>query len=84
MSLSEIGPRLKIEDLRERTVVVITRADRPSFATMWVERVFADCVMFQNGLTATKVHFLAKRLPDGRMVDDTGSEIQAFQYLGKV
>jgi hypothetical protein len=84
MSLSEIGPRLKIEDLRERTVVVVTRADRPSFATMWVERVFDEYVMFQSGLTETKIHFLARRLPGGKMVDDTGAEVQAFQYLGKV
>lgn len=77
MSLeNEIGPRLKIDELRERTVVIVTRKDRASFATLWVEGIFPNYVVFLSGVT--KTYFLVKRLPDGKMVDDTGAEIQAF------
>jgi hypothetical protein len=82
---SEIGRRLRVNELKERTVVVIRRADSRSALTMWIERISPTGVVFLAGGVEPPIHFLAVRLPqDLALIDDTGREIIVYEYLGAI
>lgn len=80
----EMGRELKAHELREKTVVVVRREDRALAATLWVEAINEAAVVFFAGATWPRVHFMASRLPNGSLIDDTGKRVLVYEYLGEV
>jgi hypothetical protein len=80
----EVGKRLNAADLKPESVVWVRRADRQTYATLWVERVWDDAVMFLAGATTPKLHLLAERRRDNVLVDDTGTELEVYEYKGEI
>lgn len=78
----EIGERLTVDELKKMMVVVIRKEGRPYAISVWVELISEKHVIFLAGDINT--HFIAQRLPDGRLVDDTGKEIYVHRYLGEI
>lgn len=81
---SEIGRRLRVDELREKTVVVIRREDRDVSLTMWVSVIGSDVVTFYGGAATPPVTFMTFRKPDDTLVDDTGKQVLVHEYLGEV
>jgi len=81
---SEIGRQLRTDELQEKTVVVIGRADRNSCLTVWVSEINPEFVTFYAGAAKPSFTFLTLRKPDGTLVDDTGTQITVHEYLGEV
>jgi hypothetical protein len=79
---NEIGRELKINELKERTVVIVGKENNPNLATMWVVQVGMDFVAFYMG--ETNMTFLAYLREDGHLIDDSGKRILVFEYLGEV
>jgi hypothetical protein len=80
----EVGHQLRTDELRERVVVCIRREDRSLWATMWVESISKTAVVFLAAATEPKIHFMALRLSDDTLVDDTGRKIVVHEFLGEV
>ncbi len=81
----QIGRELLAHELIPDTVVWVTREDRKSFASLWVEMVTPEYVSVLAAFDPTReVHLLLRRNPDGTMCDDTGKRIYLFQYLGDI
>lgn len=80
--MNEIGRELSIGELKPKTVVIVSREDRSVYATFWVRSITPHYVEFYSGIT--HVHFLARRLPDGSLQDDTGHHIHVHEYLGEI
>ena len=80
----EMGRQLRADELREKTVVVVRREDRDLAATMWVEAVHDNAVVFLAGATWPRIHFMATRHEDGTLTDDTGKQVLVYEYLGEV
>jgi hypothetical protein len=78
----EVGRELKVSELVPRTIVVLKKETNPVFCTVWVVKVWADCVVFFAG--ELKTDFFAKRTGPGleRITDDSGIPMQIFEYLG--
>ena len=81
---SETGRQLRVDELREETVVVIRREDRSVGLTIWVSRIGEDFVTFYGGAAKPPITFLTIRKPDGTLVDDTGKQVLVHEYLGEV
>ena len=80
----EIGRSLLAHELVERTVVVVRREDRPTAATLWVEKVTKLSVTFLAGATVPQIHFMTFRLADDTLIDDSEKKMLVYEYLGKV
>jgi hypothetical protein len=81
---NEMGRQLRADELREKTVVVVRREDSDLAATVWVEAVVHNAVIFLAGATWPRIHFIASRNPDGTLTDDTGKQVFVHEYLGEV
>lgn len=79
---NEIGRELKANELKVKTVVVVSREDNPSAYTTWVREIGQDCVVFWSGVANT--YFIVYLREDGELVDDTGKRIIVNEYLGEV
>lgn len=80
----EIGRRLEISELRPKSVVIIRRVDREIYCTVWVEFIEQEFVTFASFKPSGIVtHFLAKRIIN-KLQDDTGLEIEVYEYLGEI
>jgi hypothetical protein len=77
----EIGRELLAGELRRGMIVWLQKEGRSAIATMWVTGISAETVEFYAGVT--NIHFLARRLPDGHIYDDTGNPMAIYLYLGK-
>jgi hypothetical protein len=77
---SEIGRELKVSELKLKTVVVLHKPERP-FITAWVVAIDDRFVCF--ALNKIGMGFLAQRQGDG-IIEDTGTAIQIFEYLGEI
>jgi hypothetical protein len=77
-----VGKKLTASELKRQTVVVVRRDDRPYAATLWVETITPEFVVFLAGEPDPKIHFVVERRADGTMADDTGTEIKVYEYLG--
>jgi hypothetical protein len=80
MADSEVGRELSAAELVVKTVVVLGRVDRQIMITSWVSRVGVDFVAFYQGESNNT--FIARRLADDTLVDDSGKRIVVFEYLG--
>ena len=81
---SEIGRQLRVDELHEKTVVVIRREDRDVGLTVWVSEIDAEFVTFYGGAAKPPITFMTFRKPDDTLVDDTGQQILVHEYLGEV
>jgi len=79
---NEVGRELVASELREKTVVVLSRPDSDVAVTAWVSCIDPEFVAFTMGVTRTT--FLGKRQLGGIIVDDTGVRVHVFEYLGEV
>jgi hypothetical protein len=78
----EAGPELNASQLKPRSIVMIGHDTCKAYATVWVASVGVDYVMFLMGELNTT--FLAKRLPDDSLTDDSGKVIRVWEYRGPV
>jgi hypothetical protein len=79
---SEIGKQLTVSELAQLklpAVVCLQKDGRSLTSTWWVTEVRPDWVVF----CAAHVSFLAQRTPEDGVVDDTGTPIRIYEYLGK-
>jgi hypothetical protein len=81
-ALLDVGRELTAAELVPKTVVILGRADRAVMVTTWVQSVGVDFVAFYHGAVHTT--FIARRLPDDTLTDDSGARILVFEYLGVV
>lgn len=79
---NELGRELTAAELVPGTVIVLGRIDRARMVTAWVQVLGVDYVTF--GMGEVRTIFIARRLPDDTLVDDTGKHILVFEYLGEV
>lgn len=77
---SEIGRRLAVSELKERTIVVLMKEGRPA-ATFWF--MGADKTLAIFGAHAVNATLMLSIDGDGTMRDDSGADIKAFEYLGE-
>ena len=84
---SEIGRELRVSELQPRTIVVLQKVGSRKAATMWVEEVFPEFVIFSMGAADMHFvqHFLAQRTGHNleQITDDTGRELHIHEYLGE-
>jgi hypothetical protein len=80
----EMGRQLRADELKVKAVVVVRRADREIAATLWVQAVNENSVVFLAGATWPRVHFMATRHEDGTLTDDTGKQVLVYEYLGEI
>jgi hypothetical protein len=79
--VNEIGRELKANELKVKTIVVLSKVGRPS-ATYWVSGIGQDYVMFYAGLlNMTLIAYLRE---DGTLADDSGIQLHVYEYLGEV
>jgi hypothetical protein len=78
----ELGRELLADELAVKTVVVIALEGLDIYVTSWVREVGEDFVCFYSGVSHTL--FIAFRLKDGTLTDDTGKRIHVWEYLGEV
>lgn len=79
---NERGRKLLSHELVPRTVVLLHKVGRNHIASMWVESVEPELVTFYAGVTQTVL--ILFRQPDGTVQDDTGTEIEMYEYLGEI
>jgi hypothetical protein len=79
--MNEIGRRLRLDELKKKTVVVVAKVGNPNAVTAWVSEIHEDYVTFYMGVTKTT--FIAKRQGDD-LVDNVNSTIEVFEFLGVV
>jgi len=79
---SEVGRELLASELREGTVIVLSRPDSDQGITAWVKYIDPEFVAFSMGVTRTT--FLGRRQADGKIIDDTGVRVMVFEYLGEI
>lgn len=77
----EFGRELLASELKEKTVVWITREDRNTFATIWVAEIDAAMVIFYAGETG--INLITFRRGE-ELHDDTGVRIRVYEYLGAI
>jgi hypothetical protein len=80
--VSEIGRELQVNELKVKGIVVLQSSKRPGdFCTLWVQELGQDFVVF---LAATlRVSLLCKIREDGALMDDAGTVLRVYEYLGK-
>lgn len=77
----EIGRKLLAHELKTKTVVVLYRPSGPH-VTAWVRGMSSRLVHFYMGVS--NVHLLLTPQNDGTLADDTGKEVEVYEYLGKI
>ena len=77
----EIGRELLAGELRERQIVWLQKEGRGVTASLWAMRITPGYIEFFAG--QTKTYFLARRLPDGHITDDSGAAMAIYEYLGE-
>jgi hypothetical protein len=78
----EMGRELLASELVIETVVVVGREDRPHCFTVWVWWFDDDFIAFK--LREIDCVLIVYARDDGTLVDDTGSRIHVWEYLGEV
>jgi hypothetical protein len=64
-------------------VILLQSSKRPNdYATLWVSNVGQDFVAFLAG--ELKVVLLCSIREDGAIVDDAGTVLRVYEYLGEV
>jgi len=81
---SEIGRKLLAHDLKTETVVWLKRPNGSHIATMWVATLGPSWVEFIANPGNTTYHLLLQMHKDGTLADDTGGEIEVYEYLGEI
>lgn len=78
---SEVGRELRVSDLRERMIVILSRPDSDVAVTVWVKSLGEGMVAFYAGVT--RALFVAAVSADGTITDNTGRQVMMFEYLGE-
>jgi len=75
----EMGMELKAGQLEPQTVVVIGHDTCRAYMTAWVVIVGGTFVVFKMGEVGAM--FMAMRLPDDSLRDDSGKVIRVWQFI---
>jgi hypothetical protein len=78
---SEVGRELQADNLFVRKVVVVRPRPDMMF-TMWVEAIDEKTVTFYAG--HLNLHIINFRTPEGDIIDDKGTKIRVYEYLGEI